>query len=579
MGMEKRLNAWLPWASVALLAVLCGVLAVLQYRWTGEISEAERQRLEEDLRDRLDRLQRELNGDLASSARALQPPASLVEQLGSEGAYAEQFVRWKSVHEPIFRRIAIAVPCGEDVQLYSLDFGRARFSAAAWPDEWSATRSRLQHRLGGEPAGPAESALLEIPRPGEDGREPEWLLLEPDLDYFRAHELPDLVARDLGDSGRLEYDAAVVAQADPSTIIYESSAGAAQRTVQVADASVSLLNLRFPAGPPGEPGARFAGGPPPPRNFGRGFGRPSRPPEMPALWLLRVRHQTGSLEALVAQARRRNLAVSGGLLLLILATVTMLVRLSRKAQQLADLQIHFVAGVSHELRTPLAVIRTAAYNLRGQLAHRPEQVEEYGELIQGACQRLGGLVEQILRFAGAQAGQIIRHREPVDLKTLIERSLASAQPAAGNSNLVFETHIQPGLPPVFADPEALHHAFQNLIENAMKHGAAREAWIGVSARAVDDAAGLAVEISVTDRGPGIPAEEQKQIFEPFFRGRRAVADQVHGTGLGLDLVRRIVEAHGGTIRVQSAPGAGAAFIVRLRAMAPEKQDELAHSLG
>ena len=72
-----------------------------------------------------------------------------------------------------------------------------------------------------------------------------------------------------------------------------------------------------------------------------------------------------------------------------------------------------------------------------------------------------------------------------------------------------------------------------------------------------------VEIRVADRGPGIPVDEQKQIFDPFFRGQRAVQDQVHGTGLGLNLVKKIVEAHGGTIRVKSAPMKGAEFIVRI----------------
>jgi signal transduction histidine kinase len=93
----------------------------------------------------------------------------------------------------------------------------------------------------------------------------------------------------------------------------------------------------------------------------------------------------------------------------------------------------------------------------------------------------------------------------------------------------------------------------------------------------------AVEIRVADRGPGIPAEEQRHIFEPFFRGRRAVHDQVHGTGLGLSLAKKIVEAHGGSIRVRSEQGKGTEFIVRIPSMPAElqreRQNEPAHSIG
>ena len=88
-----------------------------------------------------------------------------------------------------------------------------------------------------------------------------------------------------------------------------------------------------------------------------------------------------------------------------------------------------------------------------------------------------------------------------------------------------------------------------------------------------------VEIRVVDRGPGIPAEEQRQIFDPFFRGKWALRDQVHGSGLGLSLVKGIVEAHGGTITVHSVPAKGTEFVVRIPAAPREHQDEFAHSSG
>jgi signal transduction histidine kinase len=576
MQIDNRQRAWLPWISVGLLAALCSVLGVLQYRWIGEISNAERQNLQAALEDRLDDLRRDFNEQISRSESALQPTALQVERVGREAAYAAQFLQWKQTHEPLFRRIALAVPEEDGLRLRDLDLGTGRFSVAVWPGEWSGIESRLTQRLRGERAAPPgavrEPMLLEVPRFGSrrDG-EQEWLILEMDVAYVREHWLPDLIARHLGNGGKVEYDAEVVANRDPSLVIYRSSANPDHRIAQTADASVMLLDGRFPNEPPrnGPAPGRFSGGP---------RGGPGGPGPAPGLWLLRVRHQAGSLEELVAQARRRDFAISGGILLLILATVSMLVYFSRRVQQVAQLQINFVAGVSHELRTPLTVIRTAAYNLRGKLAHNRDQVERYGELIQDESERLGALVEQILRFASAKAGHVIRRREPVAVELMIDQSLDAARATLEKSGVIFEKRIQPGLPQVFGDEAALQHVFQNLLDNSIKYGAIGIPWIGIYASPVTDESGPAIEISVVDRGPGIPPDEQKQIFDPFFRGRRAVADQVHGTGLGLNLVKRIVEAHGGTIRVKSEPATGTAFIVRLPATIPARQDEFAHTL-
>jgi hypothetical protein len=127
MYMDERRNAWLPWASVGLLVSLCGVLAVLQYHWIGEISSAERQNLQASLRDRLNNLQRDFDEELSNSERALQPAAYQVDKLGREAAYSAQYLRWKQTNEPLFRHIALAVPQGERLELHNLDLETARF--------------------------------------------------------------------------------------------------------------------------------------------------------------------------------------------------------------------------------------------------------------------------------------------------------------------------------------------------------------------------------------------------------------------------------------------------------------------
>ena len=300
---------------------------------------------------------------------------------------------------------------------------------------------------------------------------------------------------------------------------------------------------------------------------------------MLSVWL-----RNGSLETIVASARRRNLAISGGILLLLLATGAALAQFSRRAQQLAQVEMEFVAGVSHELRTPLTVIRTAAFNLRGKVAANPSQVERYGALIQQESERLGAIVEQVLRFASAKAGRVVQERQPVSVSGLIETTLQSNKGMLEDALCEVQTHIEPGLPPVSGDSMALRHALQNLLANAAKYGgAAGKQWVEISARSCARRqrthVAPMIEIRVTDHGAGIPPEEQKHVFDAFFRGRKAVQDQIHGTGLGLHLVKRIVEAHGGTVSLESELGAGSTFIVRIPAAPAEHQDELAPSLG
>jgi signal transduction histidine kinase len=289
---------------------------------------------------------------------------------------------------------------------------------------------------------------------------------------------------------------------------------------------------------------------------------------------LEARYRQGSLDAIVARARWQNAGMSAGLLILILATGAFLVSSSRRAHQLAELQFNFVTGVSHELRTPITVIRTAAYNLRGKLAAQPAQVERYGEIIQEESEKLSALVEQVLAFAAARSGRAIQTREPVAIDRLIEQVLNSSS-ALRERSVDIEIRIDPGLPIIFADPVAIRKGLNNLLDNALKYGLGEEKWVGVSASAI----GQGVEIRVMDRGPGIPGDEQSQIFEPFFRGRGAVADQLHGTGLGLSLVRSIIEAHGGTASVESEPGKGTTVVLRLPAAVAKHQDEFANTTG
>jgi len=593
-------QAWPSWAGVSLLVVLCGVLAILQYRWIGEVREGDRTRLREDLQTHLNLLRRNFDDEITSACQALVPTAAQIESMGREDAYLAQYRKWTESHERVFRRIALAVPQDGALGLLMLYPPQARFLPAEWPQEWSAMRDQLTARLEGEIPPPwvrETPSLIELPRfgPAPEGAlaELEWLLAELNLDYIGGTLIPEMLTRYLGSSGKLEYDAKVVVNGNPSVSIYQSFSDSGRAMDRTADASVSLLNIRPGAMRIEGPGFREPGLPDGLRVIGRGrFGGESPPPDAgrrrfaglsppsdpgPGRWLLLVRHRAGSLEAIVARARWRNMAISAAVLLLILATAAALIRFSRQAQQLAELQMNFVAGVSHELRTPLTVIRTAAYNLRGKLAGRPDDVERYGKLIQHESEKLAALVEQVLLYGSAKAGRLVHERTPVAVAALIENSLLASRAGLEGCKLVVEKTVEADLPPLLADEVAMKHALKNLLDNAVKYGTEGSNWIGLSAAAVQWEKGPAVEIRVADRGPGIPLEERERIFDPFFRGRRAVLDQVHGTGLGLNLVKKIVEAHGGSIHVHSEPMRGTEFVLTIPAAPPELEDEFAHS--
>jgi len=283
-------------------------------------------------------------------------------------------------------------------------------------------------------------------------------------------------------------------------------------------------------------------------------------PASAAKWRLLIKHPSGSLEAAIDTARRRNLMVSMSILGVLAASVLLMVASMRRSQELARQQMEFVATVSHELRTPLAVVRAAGDNLAEGVIHDEDQVRKYGELVRSEGRRLTEMVEQILEFAGMQSGQRSLNIVPLSVDTLIASVLRGSATLIDGARLEVQVDIPQDLPPVAGDESALHRVFQNLVGNAIKYGA-EGGWIGIEARGSADE----VRITISDRGIGIAPDDQERIFEPFYRAADVVAAQVQGAGLGLSLVQRIVQAHGGRMVVKSAKAAGSQFTVHLPA--------------
>jgi signal transduction histidine kinase len=607
-----------PRAAIVVAALIL-ILAVLQYRWISQVSEAERARLRANLDAGVSRFAADLDGEIARAFLALhsgRPGSSRDAE-----AAAERIVGWAS-SSPYRRIVRGFYRCegGEAglAECFRFNPSTESFEPVAWPAELAELRARLAERAreGSRPG------FLMVPEVEEDvpavvaarpegpvfGRPPEprplsissWSILQLDLDYIRNELLPELARKHLG----ADYDAAVVARSDPGRVIYGAAA------LPHPDAVIPLLGIR-PAprppgfGPPGFGAQSFGtqgfGGPGfGPQRFGRNFG-PGRPGERQPIrgsgpsgsvasnspppgsppresstagpstggplglhrnaWQLEVRHRAGSLDAAVSQTRYRDLAISAIVLLLLSASMALVVVSTRRASRLANQQMEFVAGVSHELRTPLSVIASAADNLSDGVVAGETQVKRYGSVIRREARRLGDMVEQLLRFSGLQSGRAQYRLQPVEVQSAIQRAVAACQPDILESGVEFHEEIDDALPPVTADPAALAHCLGNLIANALKH-AQEGKWISISAHAAEYGE-AAVEITVADHGPGIDSADLPHIFEPFYRGRHAVSGQIKGAGLGLSLVKRMVEGQSGSVRVDSKPGEGSVFTLRL----------------
>jgi signal transduction histidine kinase len=277
-------------------------------------------------------------------------------------------------------------------------------------------------------------------------------------------------------------------------------------------------------------------------------------------WLLTVTHSDGSLENFVNKTRWRNLGLSFGILGLLGTSVILLVLSAHRAQRAAQRQVDFVSAVSHEFRTPVAVICSAGENLADGIVDSKPQIEKYGNLIRREGLRLSEMVEQILEFAGARGRGVKFEFQPIDIGSLVETVLSESQPLLEEKGFEVEKAISENLPSVLGDANALRHSLQNLLSNAMKYSNGSR-WIKVEAETDLNQ----VFITIADKGIGIEPRELKHIFEPFYRGREAVAEQIHGNGLGLSLVKQTIEAHGGKIVVSSELSKGSRFTIQLPA--------------
>ena len=564
-----------PKVLTALLVVLLPVLAFMQYRWVGQVSEGERAIMQRNLETAARQFRSSFDGEIGRALFELQAGVTTASD-GSSDQYSERYSRWLDTadHPQIVADVFIvdADPETQELRLRRWNSSTHVFELSLWPptlDKWrpdferahAAARAQrdLRPSFDGE-----ESFIVMGLRNNRRGTGPSrgpafgFTVVELDMSYVRGQMIPALAERHFINAGSDMYRVAVTSGSDPKKVVYRSDPEASVDALN-ADATTPLFDAPggffFGGGRRGGPGGRA------------GDGRRTDAEVAPPRWRLIVQHESGSLEAAVGTIRRRNLAISSGILLLLTFAVVMLAATSRRAEKLAQQQMEFVAGVSHELRTPVAVVRSAAENLASGVVSG-DRVKRYGQMIEAESRRLGDMVERVLQYAGIESGFNTAARVPLSPTEIIESAVDSALPLVGPAEVTVHREIAPDLPAVLGDATALRSAVQNLVANAVKYGG-RDRWVGIRAQRVREKRRDEVRITVSDHGPGIAAADLPHIFEPFYRGADAIERQIHGHGLGLSLVRRIVVAHGGTVAVSTRPGAGTSFTITLPAAAAD----------
>jgi signal transduction histidine kinase len=236
---------------------------------------------------------------------------------------------------------------------------------------------------------------------------------------------------------------------------------------------------------------------------------------------------------------------------------------SRRAERLALLRAEFVASVSHELGTPLAVIKSAAENLIDGVVESPRQIQEYGTMIRDQGNRLERLVDQALAVSAGRSNPSRFEVRPVEIAPIIEKSLQATEQILREAGFSVRTEIGENLPVVMADPEAATKCIENLLGNAVKY-AGENHRVSIRAWSATQTSAPEVQVSVQDEGPGIPAGDLEKIFEAFYRGNTARDSHIRGTGLGLHLVKKMMEDMGGSVSATSEPGRGSCFTLHFR---------------
>jgi signal transduction histidine kinase len=496
-------------ALIAAIAVLLPSLAILQYQWLGELSGLEQVRAEQNLEAGTVRLSTEFDSQLADLYSSL----SAIDLSTASDANAA-----------VRNKLHTLTPQGFVKELSVV----TRKDVAAAQPAWMATV-------------PARTVLYEVPAIAVPDRshKDRWIVAMLDMDNIANNLIPALLAGCFEGGIPSALDVMIIRDDVPDMAVYRSRADLRRDQFSSRVAGIPLFAIHG-------------------RDLDADTAQALTPDAGTHRWRVLLQHQRGALEATLGAIRIRNLGIGIGVLVLLALSVGLLVASTQQMQRAAREQLELVARISHELRTPLATITCAGENLADDVVSTPAEARHYGELIKVEGRRLAKTIGDILLCCRLQARpDSVLNRKPTDIADVIASAIEESRAAAPAGQRI-DSVIEPGLPIVLADRDALKMALKNLVLNAVKYGHGGPIRVLASG-------GADVAIAVEDEGPGIPDEEQRRIFEPFFRGRQAQDLEIEGSGIGLNIVKQVVKSHGGRVRVGNKEDKGARFVLQLPA--------------
>ena len=533
-----------------LVLILLAILAGLQFHWINQMSRSEKVRMEalfhltgQQITSRFQRemseLGRSFRGQISNKHQSRPKPSRMWVELEDLSQWISNGLeQWQvnSLFPEIIKSLYVVgldkPNEGEASSLEEWDREQAQLIPSQWPADMPQLKIPQLNRR--RQAGPLYSFIqldlpgvylpfLIKPESGHNARERRMvsLLVLFNRDVIARQFLPQIFEEVMGETGDHSVRMRVLDQ--KGVAIFDSHA-----------------DQNLPSYMPVSMGRFF------PSSGGMGGGDYPET-EAECCWKLQVFHVKGDLDTVIHAFRWRHMFL-GGLVLIMVAASTLLVQKNaRRSTQLARKQIDFVAGISHELLTPLAGIQSAGENLAEGLVKDELKIRSYGSMIAREGKRLSNLVTQILQFSKIESHGNEANREQCSLNELIQQSINTQMESLEQVGIEISLLLPEKPVLFFMDREAMLRVFNNLIENTCKYAASGKMLeIGI----VETEGQILIRFR--NEGPPIPSEECEEIFSPFTRGRQVVASAISGTGLGLHLVKSIVESHGGTISVQSS---------------------------
>jgi len=275
-------------------------------------------------------------------------------------------------------------------------------------------------------------------------------------------------------------------------------------------------------------------------------------------WKARIGLKNTNLDELTRNSFMHSAGATLLVLLLLLCGIALTIRATDREARLAQAKSNFVANVSHELKTPLSLLSLFSEILELGRVNSEEKKTQYYRIIRHESLRLNKMIDNILDFSKIEAGRKTYNFAEGDIAEVIGHVLSNYRYQIVNSGFDIQTNIQPDLPPVLIDRDAMAQALSNLVDNAIKYSGEVKVLLITTEKRESD-----LSIEIADHGIGIPRAEQAKVFENFYRVGNGLVHDVKGSGLGLSLVRHIIEAHKGTISVESDVGKGSRFTILL----------------